>query len=525
MEGQAESPGHWKEVDRAALIGLLSSGLTPEQVGARYGRSADMVRLAARKWGLDTRALRAGATGLAARHPEVAAQFVRVVDGAPSTHQATDLSPASRARCQWRCPTCAHVWTTSVANRTLRRSGCPGCARSRGAELARARAAKTEPLSRVAHDLTAEFLLNLSRPDRDVTTTPSGSHDRIRWRCRAGHEWETSARQRVRHSTQCPVCLQGLWTSRHEFEVGELIALSTGLSVTVGARVPRTGSARDERIDLFVDDVDLLVDLDPTRWHSSLEAMKRDARKLSRLAGERYVRVRPRDLGLLRIASADLRQQVLLDEGAENDPWLWAAASLQALQHFAPGVRIQIPSPVDVAAALARADVRWRRLRSGARPRSLLSEHPHIAAQFVAAVGRPELTAADVAPAGNDRVRWRCRDCGHEWEARVGNRTLLGTGCPPCSYRRGAARGAVPPRGQSFGDRHPELVLSFIENLTHPGKTPFDLKPSSTDRCRWTCRYCRRPWVATPHALNRRPSSGCRECGWSRGAGNRRPRL
>lgn len=524
MEGRVEPPQHWKDVDRAALIELLSSGLTPEQVGGRYGRSTDMVRLRARQWGLDTRALRAQAIGLAVMHPVIAAQFLRVEDGAPLTHRPTDLAAGSGARCLWRCTACANEWVTSVANRTIHRSGCPSCARTRGKEVARARPASSRPLSHAGQDLTTEFVANLSRPDRDITTTPSGSHDRIRWRCRSGHEWETTARQRVKYSTQCPVCLQGLWTSRLEFEVSELVELSTGLSVTVGARLPRTDRACDERIDLLISEADLMVDLDPTRWHIAAQAVERDARKLDRLTGERYVRMRPRQLGLLPVEGAEPRQQVLLPDGSERDPWLWASAVLQALQHFFPDVPSRVPSPPEMVAAQARADVRWRRLRSGLRQRSLLSEHPDVADQFVSAVGRPELSAADLAPAGDDRVRWRCSECGHEWEARVANRTLGATGCPPCSIRRGAARSALPRRGQSFADRHPELVSLFVDDLANPGKTPFDLKPNSTDRCRWTCRYCRRTWETIPQSLNRRPSSGCRECGWRRGAENRRRR-
>jgi rubrerythrin len=371
-------------------------------------------------------------------------------------------------------------------------------------------------------ELADEFVANLSRPDRDVTTTPSGSHDRILWRCRVGHEWETIARQRGKLATQCPTCLSGLWTSRLEFEVAELIEVATGLSVTVGARLPRIDRASDDRVDLLVSDADVLVDLDPTRWHGSAKAIAGDSRKLDRLAGARYVRVRPRGLGPLSTERAGEMQQVMLSGDDESDPWIWAAAVIQALQAVSPGIHMETPSLRTRKSAQARADLRWRKLRSRPRERSLLSEHPSIAEQFVAAVGRPGPSPADLAPSSDDRVLWRCQDCGHEWEALVGNRTQLGTGCPPCSYRRGAKRMAMPRPGKSFADRHPNLVDSFLENETNPGKTPFDIKPSSIDKCRWTCRHCGQAWIATPHALNRRPESGCPPCGYARGAQKRR---
>ena len=512
----------WKDIDRETLIRLLSSGLTPDQVGALCARSGWLVRKTARAWGLDCRALRARALGLAATHPDIAAQFLLVVDGAPLDHRTEDLLSGSGARCRWRCPTCAHEWVTSVANLTIRRSGCPACARGRAQAIARARPPKSLPLSKMAAELVDEFVANLSRPDRDVATTPSGSHDRVLWRCGAGHEWETSARQRVKHATQCPTCLAGLWTSRLEFEVAELIEVATGLTVTVGARQARTDRASDECVDLLVSDIGLLVDLDPTRWHSVDKAIAGDARKLDRLAGLRYVRVRPRGLGLLPTGRAGREQQVVLAGDNERDPWNWALAVLEALKTFSPGIQVQTPSPRARIEAKARADLRWRELRSGPRKRSLLSEYPSIAEQFVAAVGRPSLTQADLAPSNDDRVLWRCPDCAHQWEARVANRTLLGTGCPPCSYRRGAARAAMPRQGQSLGDRHPELVEFFVENQTNPGKTLFDLKPNSIDMCKWKCPHCGRPWLAKPHALNRNPKSGCRPCGVERSAEKRR---
>jgi hypothetical protein len=224
----------WEQLSRTGLEHLLSQGLTPDQVGTLYGRSGSLVRRVARRWGLDCRALRARSLGLAATFPEVAAEFVRVVDGAPLLHRADDLAAGSGARCLWRCRRCTHEWATSVANRTKRGSGCPRCASARGALIARARPARTPPLALADPSLAQQFVANLSRPDRDAESTPVGSHDRIRWRCARGHEWEAEARQRVRHGTACPRCLAGLWTSRLEFQTAELAALLSGTAVDVG---------------------------------------------------------------------------------------------------------------------------------------------------------------------------------------------------------------------------------------------------------------------------------------------------
>ena len=63
-----------------------------------------------------------GKTDLATLHPDIAAQ---AVDVDPRT-----LMKASRARVLWRCGACADTWRASVADRTAKGSGCPGCSTS-----------------------------------------------------------------------------------------------------------------------------------------------------------------------------------------------------------------------------------------------------------------------------------------------------------------------------------------------------------------------------------------------------------
>ncbi|MGY6758649.1 zinc-ribbon domain-containing protein [Klenkia terrae] len=524
MAGAEQPPPRWADVDRARLEQLLASGQTPDAVAAAYGRSGSLVRLVARRWGLDPRSLRARSTGLSVTHPSVAAQFIEVVDGAPAGSIPSDLASGSGARCRWRCSSCRHEWVTSVVNRTRRGSGCPECARVRGAASARRRPAKTPSIGDARPDLAAEFVENLTRADRDADSTPCGSHDRVLWRCVVDHSWETTARQRVKYGTQCPVCLSSLRVSRLEHRVAAAVALATGLPVEVDAVVLRAGGGPVERIDLVVDDIDLYVDLDPTRWHAPTEAQARDARKVVRLAGRRYVRIRPRGLPVLALPG-DLRlRQVPLTSEDETDPCAWAAAIISVICSYRPDTPSVIPVGAPLDDAVARADERWRELRAGLRGHSLLTEHPEVAAELVGVVGRPALSAAHLPPAGDDRGIWRCGGCGGTYEARVANRTRLGTACPSCSARRGARKSSTPAPGTSFADVHPQLVGYFLEDVTAPGRTLSEMKPNSIDRCLWTCPHCGQVWTATPHSLNRNPRRSCRACSGRRSAASRAPR-
>jgi rubrerythrin len=228
------------------------------------------------------------------------------------------------------------------------------------------------------------------------------------------------------------------------------------------------------------------------------------------------MRIRPHKIGELAVRlPPDSTAAQILVTGAESHPWTWVTGILNAIDGSPESsyrVAARTLSSAERADALGRSARRWRAVNQQLRSSTLLSAHPEIAAEFLTVTGRTGLTAADIAPAGDDKVRWRCRTCGHEWTARTANRTRLGTGCPPCRYRTGGRKAARPHPGASFADRHPQLVQFFLENLTHPGVGPERLRPNSTDACLWRCPHCGEPWRVSPQGVNRRPNGGCRAC-------------
>jgi hypothetical protein len=66
---------------------------------------------------------------LLAVHPEVAAEWHEEENGLLAPDAVT---PGSSKRVWWCCGICRHSWRASVANRVLRASGCPSCARRLG---------------------------------------------------------------------------------------------------------------------------------------------------------------------------------------------------------------------------------------------------------------------------------------------------------------------------------------------------------------------------------------------------------
>ena len=76
---------------------------------------------------------------------------------------------------------------------------------------------------------------------------------------------------------------------------------------------------------------------------------------------------------------------------------------------------------------------------------SLADKYPHILKGWSS---KNVLPPSNFSPFSGKKVWWVCA-YGHEWEAVIGNRTRLGSGCPYCSGRRVTT---------SFADIYPSLV-------------------------------------------------------------------
>ncbi len=61
----------------------------------------------------------------------------------------------------------------------------------------------------------------------------------------------------------------------------------------------------------------------------------------------------------------------------------------------------------------------------------LATKNPQLAADWHP-TKNGELTPSDVTPGTHRKVWWKCSKCGHEWQAKISNRTY-GNGCPVCA--------------------------------------------------------------------------------------------
>lgn len=112
---------------------------------------------------------------------------------------------------------------------------------------------------------------------------------------------------------------------------------------------------------------------------------------------------------------------------------------------------------------------------------------------------RPE----QFSPGCEDKVWWKCRICGYEWQAKIANRTH-GRGCPCCTNR-------VVVKGKNdlltlFPDLSKEWDWERNGSLR-----PDQVTPGKNGKVWWICPKCGYSYSAPP-ARRTRCGSGCRKC-------------
>ena len=178
----------------------------------------------------------------------------------------------------------------------------------------------------------------------------------------------------------------------------------------------------------------------------------------------------------------------------------------------------ELPATGPLVQREARVEARARSL---ARWRSLAVRRPALVAELHPRNGK--LDAHAIAAGSTRKLWWRCGD-GHEWLARVADRTA-GGGCPVCTNQsRGKALGARNQRvsaDRSLAVKRPDLFVEL--HPTRNGAVDLaTLAAGSGRRMWWSCREGHE-WQAT--VTDRSSGTGCPICSAARRARALRARV
>ena len=127
---------------------------------------------------------------LAEVHPELITEWSE--KNLPLTPD--DITFGSNKKVWWK-GTCGHEWQTSVKARSSGEK-CPICSGARVIE-------GINDLSTLKPELASEWS---EKNEIKPTEVSIGSHKKVIWKCKLGHEWIATVKSRTINKTGCPYC-------------------------------------------------------------------------------------------------------------------------------------------------------------------------------------------------------------------------------------------------------------------------------------------------------------------------------
>lgn len=139
---------------------------------------------------------------LAEKNPAIAKEWHPSLNG---EFRPENIANARNASAWWMCSGCGDEWQAKINERVRRgNTGCPRCNRAKAGKR-RSRPALGQSLAERFPEVAAEW-----HPTRNGDLAPThvraGSHTRVWWKCRLGHEWENHVYNRTGRTPGCPHC-------------------------------------------------------------------------------------------------------------------------------------------------------------------------------------------------------------------------------------------------------------------------------------------------------------------------------
>lgn len=296
----------------------------------------------------------------------------------------------------------------------------------------------------VAPHLADELIDNLTRPSTALAWLTPNAKDICRWRCQhCGHEWSSSIGSRAGRKSGCPACAR---------ERTSAAARVRSLAMPGGALVDKHSNIAAEFVTCLTQPQRTPSDLLPSsnlrcRWQCSDCGHQYDASPATRTRGRGCAPCARRRAGELRSvvhASKSLATQrpdlaadlmFVLNRNRSADS-LALRSNLRARWKCVTCTHEWVTTISSrVAGTGCPACGRLRTAAARAKPGtegSVATQLPTLAAEFLENLSHPGREPGEMALGSHDRCRWRCADCGHEWDTAMKNRARNSTGCPRC---------------------------------------------------------------------------------------------
>ncbi len=375
-----------------------------------------------------------------------------------------DVMPNSNKKAWWKCSN-GHEWQATINSRN-NGIGCPYCS-------GRYAVKGENDLQTVNPTLAKEWNYEKNNGLTPVDVMPN-SAKKVWWKCRKGHEWQTTIDSRNR-GTGCPICHSEQNTSFPEYAIVFYLK-------KYGLETIHSYKEKGYELDVYIPSKKVAIEYDGYLWHKN--KTEQDLRKNYKCVkdGIKLYRIRE-GLPPLNDSSIDY----VVQRNQEN------------LSKILKELLSEI-TETSVDVDLNRDNIAIENLREYTeKETSLLFSNPEIAREWNYEKNgnlKPEHFAAN----SHKKVWWKCSK-GHEWQATIKDRND-GNGCPYCSSKK------VLKGYNDLQTVNPTLAKEWNYEK-NDGVTPADVTPNSHLKAWWKCGQGHE-WQAS--IADRNQGRGCPYC-------------
>lgn len=433
----------------------------------------------------------AGYNDLASSYPQLALEwnYERNTPLLPS-----EVTSRSGLKVWWKCDK-GHEWQSAVYSRQ-NGNGCPICSN-------KAVLAGFNDLSTCNPELAKEWNYSRNGPLLPtMVTTNSGK--KVWWVCSRGHEWQASVDHRTR-GRGCPICLTDRRSSFPEQ------AIFYYVSQQYACALNRYKLNQRYELDIFIPELNVAIEYDGIYFHTSEKSVGREKNKNAACYREKIL--------LIRVKEDTKATSVLIQHW---NPFLIKIIynpqkdysnlqqALDELFHILKkrddtlNLHVNLENDrTEILSLLKQSDV----------ADNLEEKCPEIATEWNYS-RNGLLRPNSFAWASNQSVWWICPQ-GHEYQAKISNRTVLNRNCPICAVqKRSESRHQRSVEKHNFQDWCYEHDKAFLIDEwdidANDGKTPNNYSTGSNYPVWWACRTCGYKWQAL--IPNRIKGTGCPQC-------------
>jgi very-short-patch-repair endonuclease len=319
-----------------------------------------------------------------------------------------DFTKSSSKKVWWLCSQ-EHEWLSIIASRK-NGNNCPYCSGHK-----------------VSKDNNLKFLFpNIAKewhPTKNEKLRPEdftkGSKEKVWWLCSKGHEYKTRIAHRTLSRSNCPKCSKQ--SSKPEFRI--LSELET-----IFQSIDSRHKFGKTEVDIFIKEINVAVEYDGSYYHKDKKTNDEKKNIFLKKYSIKLIRVRHEPLKKLDNLDVIVKKDELTKDDLNN--------ILKSIYNFCNNEQKILIKKYLIHKSFINEKSYNKYLSYFPAPipkKSLASIKYKFTNEWHYIKNFP-LTPQSFYPSSNIKVWWRCIK-GHEWEARISNRTL-GKDCPYCSGHR-----------------------------------------------------------------------------------------